>query len=104
MLLKVSNIPDLLDKKIRRVYIKNKDTKFMPSVSQVQQTAFAMALAARKGKIPVSQLKGSALSIYKSKMSNKQLEDFAETKRKGLPLRKNKKKRWVQSDTGKVKI
>jgi len=76
----------------------------MPAKSEAQQMAFAMALAARRGEIPVSQLKGSALSIYKSKMSNKELEDFAKTKRKGLPLRKNKKKRWVQSDTGKVKI
>jgi len=76
----------------------------MPAKSQVQQMAFALALAARRGEIPVSQLKGSALKLYKSKMSNKELEDFAKTKRKNLPLRKNKKKRWVQSETGQVKI
>jgi len=76
----------------------------MPAKSKVQQSAFAMALAARRGEIPVSSLKGSALKIYKSKMSVNQLEDFAKTKRKNLPLRKNKKRRWLSSDTGKVKV
>jgi len=76
----------------------------MPAKSKVQQQAFAMALAARRGEIPVGSLKGSALKIYKSKMSISQLEDFAKTKRKNLPLRKNKKRRWLSSDTGKVKV
>ena len=35
-----------------------------------------MALAARKGDLPVSKLKGAALDIYKSDMTDKQIEDF----------------------------
>ena len=59
----------------------------MPAKSKVQQKAAGMALAAKRGKVPVSRLKGSALQMYKS-MTAKQLEDFASTKRKGLPKRK----------------
>jgi len=59
----------------------------MPAKSKVQQRAAGMALAAKRGKVPVSRLKGSALQMYKS-MTAKQLEDFASTKRKGLPKRK----------------
>ncbi len=56
----------------------------MPSVSQAQQRSAALALSARRGEIPVSRLKGSALSMYKS-MTEKQLEEYAGTKRTGLP-------------------
>ena len=35
-----------------------------------------MALAARKGDLEVSKLKGAALEIYKSDMTNKEIEDF----------------------------
>ena len=59
----------------------------MPAVSKQQQQSAGMALAAKRGDIPVTQLKGSALSMYKS-MSIEQLAEFAETKRKGLPERK----------------
>ena len=63
----------------------------MPAVSRVQQKAAALALAAKRKKIPVSQLKGSAKAMYKS-MTASQLEDFAATPTKKLPQRVRKKK------------
>ncbi|MFA6551643.1 MAG: DUF3008 family protein [Patescibacteria group bacterium] len=59
----------------------------MPSVSQAQQKAMAIALAAKRGKIPVSKLRGASLGMYKS-MTAKQLQEFAKTKRKNLPANK----------------
>ena len=63
----------------------------MPAVSRVQQKAAALALAAKRKKIPVSQLKGSSKAMYKS-MTASQLEDFAATPRKKLPQRVKRKK------------
>ena len=48
----------------------------MPAVSKKQKTAMCMALAARKGDLEVSKLKGAALEIYNSDMTNKEIEDF----------------------------
>lgn len=59
----------------------------MPAKSKAQQSAAGMALAAKKGKMKVSELKGAAKDMYDS-MSKKELEDFAKTKRKGLPKKK----------------
>lgn len=56
----------------------------MPAKSKAQQKAAGMALSAKRGEIPVSDLKGAAKSMYDS-MTEEQLEDFAETKRKGKP-------------------
>lgn len=56
----------------------------MPAKSQSQQQAAALALAAKRGDKPVSELKGAALGMYKS-MSAKKLEHYAETERKGKP-------------------
>jgi len=64
----------------------------MPAKSEVQQQAFAMARAARKGKIDPSTLKGAAKDIYQSKMSTEKLSDWAKTKHKGIPHKKPKKK------------
>ena len=63
----------------------------MPAKSKAQQKAAALALAAKRRKIPVSQLKGSAKAMYKS-MTASQLEDFAATPRKKLPQRVKRKK------------
>ena len=43
----------------------------MPAVSKKQKTAMCMALAARKGDLEVSKLKGAALELYNSDMTNK---------------------------------
>jgi hypothetical protein len=59
----------------------------MPAQSKAQQKAAGAALAAKRGEAKVSGLKGASRSMYKS-MSERQLEEFAETKRKGLPKKK----------------
>ena len=56
------------------------------AVSQDQQQAAGAALAAKRGDIPASSLKGASKEMYK--MSEKELEKFAGTKHKGLPVKK----------------
>ena len=63
----------------------------MPSVSKSQQRAAGAALSAKRRETKVSELKGAARDMYDS-MSEKQLEDFASTDRKGLPEHKDAKK------------
>lgn len=59
----------------------------MPAKSKVQQKAAGAALAAKRGETPKSKLKGASREMVDS-MSEKQLEELAETKRKSLPQRK----------------
>lgn len=56
----------------------------MPAKSKAQQKAAGAALAAKRGEAPVSELKGASKQMYES-MSIQELEEFAETRRKGLP-------------------
>jgi hypothetical protein len=56
----------------------------MPSKSQAQQQAAGAALAAKRGERKVSDLRGPSKDMYES-MSEKQLEEFASSKRKGKP-------------------
>jgi hypothetical protein len=63
----------------------------MPAKSKAQQKAAGAALAAKRGDQKVSNLKGASKSMYQS-MSEKQLEEFASTKRKGKPQHVSKKK------------
>jgi hypothetical protein len=63
----------------------------MPAKSKQQQKAAGAALAAKRGAKSKSSLKGASRQMYES-MSEKQLRDFAKTKRKGLPRRKGGKK------------
>src|SRR5579859_2914870 len=56
----------------------------MPAKSAAQQKAAGAALSAKRGETPKSKLKGASKSMEKS-MSEKQLEEFAHTKRKGKP-------------------
>ncbi|MDF2983498.1 MAG: hypothetical protein K0Q69_3270 [Devosia sp.] len=63
----------------------------MPATSKAQQKAAGAALSAKRGDTRVKDLKGASKSMYKS-MSESQLEEFAETKRKGLPEHKGKTK------------
>lgn len=60
----------------------------MPAKSQAQQKAAGAALSAKRGETPKSKLKGASKDMEKS-MSEKQLEEFAATKRKRLPERKD---------------
>lgn len=61
----------------------------MPAISKAQQKAAGAALSAKRGETSEKDLKGASRGMYES-MSEAQLEDFAETKRKKLPEHKNK--------------
>jgi hypothetical protein len=56
----------------------------MPSKSAAQQKAAGAALSAKRGETPVSKLEGASRQVEES-MSEKELEDFAHTRRKGKP-------------------
>lgn len=56
----------------------------MPAKSKAQQKAAGAALSAKRGDTPKSRLQGASKSMYES-MSEKQLDEFASTKRKGKP-------------------
>jgi hypothetical protein len=60
----------------------------MPAKSKAQQKAAGAALSAKRGETRKSDLKGASREMYES-MTEDQLEDFAETKRKGLPEKKS---------------
>ena len=62
----------------------------MPAKSVAQQKAAGAALSAKRGDTPKSELKGASKSMAES-MTEKQLEDFAHTKRKGKPEHAAKK-------------
>ncbi len=59
----------------------------MPAKSKKQQMAAGAALAAKRGETSKSSLKGASKQMAES-MSEKQLKDFAKTKRKKLPTKK----------------
>ncbi|NML07956.1 DUF3008 family protein [Sphingomonas sp. G-3-2-10] len=56
----------------------------MPAKSAAQQKAAGAALSAKRGDTPKSKLKGASKQMVES-MTEKQLEEFAHTKRKGKP-------------------
>ena len=56
----------------------------MPAKSKAQQKAAGAALSAKRGDTKVGELRGASTGRYKS-MSESELEDLAETKRKGKP-------------------
>ena len=56
----------------------------MPSKSKSQQRLFGMALAVRRGELKKSDVDDSVLDIVNSDMTDKEIEDFATTKHKGL--------------------
>lgn len=60
----------------------------MPAKSKAQQKAAGAALAARRGDEPKSKLRGASRQMEES-MTEKQLEEFANTDRKGLPEKKS---------------
>ena len=64
----------------------------MPAKSKAQQKAAGAALAAKRGEQPKSSLRGASRQMVES-MSEKQLEEFASTKRKSLPRRASSTKR-----------
>ncbi len=56
----------------------------MPAKSKAQQKAAGAALAAKRGDIDKSELKGASKGMEKS-MSARELEELAATKRDGKP-------------------
>lgn len=60
----------------------------MPARSKSQQQAAGAALAAKRGETEVSELRGASKQMYES-MNEDQLEDMAETSRKGKPEHKS---------------
>jgi hypothetical protein len=60
----------------------------MPAKSKAQQKAAGAALAAKRGDIEKSDLKGASKGMVES-MSEKELHDMAATKRKGKPEHKS---------------
>ncbi len=56
----------------------------MPAKSKAQQKAAGAALAAKRGDIERSDLKGASREM-ESSMTEKELEELASTKRKGKP-------------------
>ena len=56
----------------------------MPAKSAAQQKAAGAALSAKRGETPRSQLKGASRQMEES-MTEKQLEEFSHTQRKGKP-------------------
>ena len=59
----------------------------MPAKSKSQASAAGLALAAKRGEISLSKLKGAARSMYES-MTQAELREYAGTKHKGLPKKK----------------
>jgi len=60
----------------------------MPATSKAQQKAAGAALSVKRGDTPISKLKGASRQMEKS-MSEGRLEEFAHTRRKGLPSKKS---------------
>ena len=56
----------------------------MPAKSKAQQKAAGAALSAKRGDTKVGELRGASKGMYKAR-SESELEDLAETKRKGKP-------------------
>lgn len=61
----------------------------MPAKSKAQQKAAGAALSAKRGEIKKSELKGASREMEES-MTEKELEELAETKRQNLPDRADK--------------
>ena len=60
----------------------------MPAKSKAQQKAAGAALAAKRGEADKKDLFGASKETAKS-MSEKELEELASTRRKGLPEKKD---------------
>jgi uncharacterized protein DUF3008 len=64
-----------------------KQEDVMPAKSKKQQMAAGAALAAKRGERSKSSLKGASRQMVDS-MSERQLREFASTKRRSLPRKK----------------
>jgi Protein of unknwon function (DUF3008) len=62
--------------------------ELMPARSKKQQMAAGAALAAKRGERSKASLKGASREMVDS-MSERQLHEFASTKRRGVPRKKS---------------
>ncbi len=60
----------------------------MPAKSQAQQKAAGAALAAKRGEVPKSKLKGASREMHET-MTEKELDELATVKRSKLPEHAN---------------
>jgi hypothetical protein len=67
----------------------------MPAQSQQQQKLFGLALAFKRGEVKSSEVSDEIKGIA-DRMSEKEIEDFAATKRKGLPKMKEQLRKIVR--------
>mgnify|MGYP001155095735 CR=1 len=67
----------------------------MPAQSQQQQKLFGLALAFKRGEVPASEVSDEIKDIA-DRMSEKDIEDFASTKHKGLPKMKEQLRKIVR--------
>ena len=67
----------------------------MPAQSQQQQKLFGLALAFKRGEVPSSEVSDEIKAIA-DRMSEKEIEDFASTKHKGLPKMKEQLRKIVR--------
>ena len=67
----------------------------MPAQSQQQQKLFGLALAFKRGEVPASEVSDEIKDIAE-RMSEKEIEDFAATKHKGLPKMKEQLRKIVR--------
>jgi len=67
----------------------------MPAQSQQQQKLFGLALAFKRGEVPASEVSDEIKDIA-DRMSEKEIEDFAATKHKGLPKMKEQLRKIVR--------
>ena len=67
----------------------------MPATSQQQQKLFGLALAFKRGEVPASEVSDEIKAIA-DRMSEKDIEDFAATKHKGLPKMKEQLRKIVR--------
>jgi hypothetical protein len=67
----------------------------MPATSQQQQKLFGLALAYKRGEVPASEVSDEIKDIA-DRMSEKDIEDFAATKHKGLPKMKEQLRKIVR--------
>ena len=67
----------------------------MPAQSQQQQKLFGLALAFKRGEVPSSEVSDEIKGIA-DRMSEKEIEDYAKTKHKGLPKMKEQLRKIVR--------
>ena len=83
---------------------KKKHRKHTPIKSEAQRGAMGAAYAAKKGKIPVSKLRGVSKEMYKSMPAAELKRHLEESGRKKLPKKKKMKNPAIGFDIMEPKL